>query len=590
MLKRIHRHFSNLSLKYKVFGILLAAMLTLSAIFTFSLNWVDQIYRNHLYQSVAERLAYAGEEISDKLQAVETMSQMMLSRSIMQDGLFTIKNSQDSRERSAANEALRTAATSYASSFGEKDVSYINLYCGDYKTGSNPYASSLIPDSIHQSIRAAARAGEGAPVWVVDHATTYGLFLGRQVRQVKSLALTPLGELVVNVDLEKMIAESSVFNGYSTYGYLLLGDEDVVYYSPSLSYADAQYVQNTFSGNYEIIDIGGLKYFSVRRTLPFYDWDYVCLLEYDQLLQELHDLRTRIIAYLTLGALAILGVAFLMLDSITRHFKLLADRMLALGEDSTSLPPVPYDYSQRKDEAGILHQQFEEMVMRLDHLIQINYINELMKKEAQLQALENQINPHFLYNTLESVNWRARLLGATDISEMVQALASLLRVTLNQNSNAYTLGQELGLIKSYMTIQQYRFDDRLQYTVEAPAELYDLTIPKLILQPLVENAIRYGLEDNIEACEIRIAAARQGDRLCLRVSNTGSAFEEDLMTRLKQQAVQPHGHGIALCNIEERLRLTYGEAGRLRLYNQEDWAVAELLLPAANTTEGTTVC
>lgn len=580
MFRKIRHSFNNLTLKAKIFFILLVTIFFLSLTFIFGLNWIEQVYRNHLYESVAARLTYSGQEISTKLQTIENVSQMILSRDAIQNDLYIIKTSDDFQKRSAANEELRALLSYYNDTFRDNNIRYINLYCDFFKTSANTYASQRVPDEIHNYVRGVAQEHEGAPVWIMDYASSRGLFLGRQIRQIKGLSLRPLGEVVINVNLEEMIAQTSVFNEkFEDYAYLLLSGDKVVYHSPELTAAQARYVQSVLDEDYRVIDLNGKKYFSVLSRLPLYGWDYICLQAYDDIVDALRQARTQLILVLIVMGLVTLAVSFWVIDSTTRHFRILANRMLTLGEKPDPNDRPSYDYASRKDEVGILHQQFDQMIVRLDHLIQINYVNELMKKEAQLQALENQINPHFLYNTLESVNWRARMVGADDISEMVQALASLLRVTLNKNSSAYELGQELELVHNYMVIQHYRFEDRLQYTIDAPEAARRLLIPKLILQPLVENAIHYGLENSIDDCSIRIVARVQDGQLRIQVRNTGSAFEPNLLAQLKDQTIQPQGHGIALLNIAERLQLTYGDAGQLNLYNQEDWAVAEIILP-----------
>lgn len=580
MLQKIRAAFDNFSIKTKTFLILLVVFFVFSGTCVFGLNWIDQIYTNQLYESIAARLTYSGEEIAAKLQTVENVSQMILARDTVQRSLKILKTSDNYREQGDAGDALRSQLIYYNDTFQSSNISYINLYSDSFMSSSVSYVSHQVPTEFLEHVRKMAQRAEGAPVWVTRYTESQGLFLGRQIREIENLSLMPLGEVVINVDLDEMLSQTTVLSSSGEpYLYLLLSDEEVIYHSPQLNREKADAVSASLNGAYDILTLGGRKYFAVQHPLPFSDWDYVCLQAYDNVFNALLRARLWLLFILIFCAVVMLLFAFFVMDSSTRHFKLLADRMVATGESTEPPPPAPYDYSSRRDEVGILHQQFDQMMTRIGNLIQINYINELAKKEAQIQALENQINPHFLYNTLESVNWRAKLLGATEISEMVQALAALLRVTLNKNNAIYSLGQELELVKNYMVIQRYRFDDRLQYTIEAPEQYLDLPIPKLLIQPLVENAIHYGLENSIDDCDIRIVVSRRERFLCIQVFNTQSAFEPDILERLHSQTAQTHGHGIALLNIEERLQLTYGEEGTLRLYNEDEQAVAEITIP-----------
>ena len=215
--------------------------------------------------------------------------------------------------------------------------------------------------------------------------------------------------------------------------------------------------------------------------------------------------------------------------------------------------------------------------------------------QMELKLLANQINPHFLYNTLESINWRAKAVNNREISLMTESLGSLLRATLSNKKSLVTLSYELNLILSYITIQQIRFEERLDYREQVPDGLKNALIPPLTLQPLVENAIHYALEEMTETCYITILAAetdktgKNGER-CIRISvtNSGSSFDEDLLELLKQHKKQPSRSGIGLLNIDKRIKLLFGEDYGLSLFNQEDCAVASITIPYR--TEETVSC
>ena len=241
---------------------------------------------------------------------------------------------------------------------------------------------------------------------------------------------------------------------------------------------------------------------------------------------------------------------------------------------------------------GVLHVQFDHMVDEVNQLIKTNYLNEILIKEAQFKALENQMNPHFLYNTLESINWRAKIMGAKDISSMAESLGMLLRFTLDQSSKEVSLKQELESVRCYMTIQKYRYEDRLEHQIRVPDKLMDCLVLKLSLQPLVENAIRYGLEENTDCCLIEILAEAdyENRKLNVFIKNNGSSFEENLLENLESHKVEPHGFGIGLLNIRNRMRLTFGESYGLELYNENDLAVVRLVFPLIDKMKGAAIC
>lgn len=231
------------------------------------------------------------------------------------------------------------------------------------------------------------------------------------------------------------------------------------------------------------------------------------------------------------------------------------------------------------DEIRRIYRHFDSMAREIGELITRDYTNQILMKDAQLKALRMQINPHFLYNTLSTVNWKARMIGADDISVMVQSLSRLLQATLREDAGLIPLAEALGLVNTYMAIQKFRFEERLAYTQIVPEALQDALVPKLVLQPIVENAITYGMERAVGACQIFLAARRGGDCIIITVQNDGSCFEDDLLAKLRSGAVAPKGHGTGLANIEKRLELAFGSQAGLRLYNLGDMATAEIRAP-----------
>lgn len=334
------------------------------------------------------------------------------------------------------------------------------------------------------------------------------------------------------------------------------------------------------SSTYGIINLDGHKYFGVKGSLPDYDWDYICLVSYD----ATH--RSILLSYgfyiLMILACTLLSTLFseALFRLLTVHFDNLIFKMKVFKGKHFQIVDVGYNYEHRKDELGVLHREFDSMALEIQRLIKANYINEILVKDAQIKALEAQINPHFLYNVLESVNWRAKAIGEQKISLMVESLGKLLRITLKQEEKNFTLRHELELVSYYITIQQIRFDDQLHCNLTVDETLMDAFIPKLTIQPLVENAIHYALENMADECYISIDILLHNDDLCIYVKNTGSQFEENLLEKLERKQIQSHGTGIGLININNRLKLTFGASYGLSLYNEDgDRAVAKITIP-----------
>ena len=226
--------------------------------------------------------------------------------------------------------------------------------------------------------------------------------------------------------------------------------------------------------------------------------------------------------FLVVGLTLVVLLSNRILDAIGERMYRVNEKMRMFGEDHHNLPDPPADYYYGKDEIGCLDRQFDRMAHQICDLIDKNYVSELLRKDAELETLEKQINPHFLYNTLESVNWRAKAIGETQISAMTEALGHLLHITLSKSTDIHTMKTELELVRYFMTIQNIRFEGQLDYAQTVDAKSENALIPKLTIQPLVENAYKYC---DRKRPEIMIkGAVEPGGTWTVSVTDNGAGF------------------------------------------------------------------
>ena len=205
---------------------------------------------------------------------------------------------------------------------------------------------------------------------------------------------------------------------------------------------------------------------------------------------------------------------------------------------------------ERKDEVGQIGAEFIHVVGENERLIAKLYEARYREKESELIALQSQINPHFLYNTLDSIFWSAQEYGADNIARMTVALSNVFRMSLNRGSAFWKISDELQLVNNYLLVQNMRFDDRFQVEIHLDEALMDKQIIKLILQPIVENAVQHGLEKRSGKGSIRITAEEEGDNLTFVIQDNGIGFQVD--------EENPLGNGYALHNVDRRIKLYYG--------------------------------
>ena len=238
--------------------------------------------------------------------------------------------------------------------------------------------------------------------------------------------------------------------------------------------------------------------------------------------------------------------------------------------------------SKTHDEIGMLIQSFNYMVSRLRQLIMEVYQQKLAQKNAELTALQAQINPHFLYNTLDSINWMLIEKGEWEISDVVVSLGDILKYSLHGEEMLVLFEEELKYIESYLCIQKNRLEDRLTVQIEIDEEAKLCFVPKLILQPIVENAILHGIEKKKEMGRIQIQAIVREGTLEIRVTDDGIGMQPDRLMRFRESIMSDEisGKHIGMRNVHRRIQLHFGEAYGLKIDSEwQKGTTVTILLP-----------
>lgn len=280
-------------------------------------------------------------------------------------------------------------------------------------------------------------------------------------------------------------------------------------------------------------------------------------------LKELRAKSRRVCDGMIWGLLPIMGVAtciiYFFAGSFSDRIKRLSYQM-SHWRDQDVVQEVSTDPA---DEVGRLGREYKEMRREIDELMQQKYESGIAIKDAELKALQAQINPHFLYNTLDLINWEAMERDAPEIGELVQMLARYYKSVLRKGFDTVSLHHEIEHIVTYVKIQNFRFDGRIHLKVEIPEELMSKKMLKLTLQPIIENSVSHGISAEDEGEETITVRAREEDGdLIIEVQDDGKGMtKEQLETILKVDENNSH---YAVFNIHDRIRLKYGEGYGLR--------------------------
>ncbi|WP_165452824.1 sensor histidine kinase [Paenibacillus thalictri] len=285
--------------------------------------------------------------------------------------------------------------------------------------------------------------------------------------------------------------------------------------------------------------------------------------------KELRKNADEIIRFLAIVSLIALGCAYVVAlaaaGRLVKPIRHLQSKMKLLKQGSLQVQATVTS----NDEIGQLAEVFNTMVVDLNQLVKEVYERKLREREAELAALQSQINPHFMYNTLEAINIRALQNRDVVLSSIVRSLAKLLRYTVDQQEKPVILRNELQFVEAYLDIQSFRLGEQLRSEMYVDPSFDYCLVPKLLLQPFVENVIEHAM-DGEQPVTVTISASVEGDDLLIRVKDNGKGMDAGTLERLQASlARRRHSHGgehfgsvvkgVALRNIHQRLQLLYGD-------------------------------
>jgi two-component system sensor histidine kinase YesM len=239
------------------------------------------------------------------------------------------------------------------------------------------------------------------------------------------------------------------------------------------------------------------------------------------------------------------------------------------------------------DEIGQLEKGYNSMVRNIKQLINEAYILQIKERDAELNALQAQINPHFLYNTLDTIYWKAKIRGEEEISQLIYSLSRLFRLSLNRGKEMTLVSSEKEFMEHYLLLQKMRFKNKLNYEILLDTEILNFVIPKLIIQPFVENSIIHGIEKKKEGGTITVTGSKEGEKLRFTIKDDGAGMKDKEMKELLSLKIEDpintsvSSGGYAVRNIVERLKLMYKDDYSISFTSKPgSGTFVEILIPA----------
>lgn len=374
----------------------------------------------------------------------------------------------------------------------------------------------------------------------------------------------PLAVLRADADASRIIrlAESTSIteNGIL----LLLTEKEILYHSSSSPHADTlsaivEELPASDTGTWESIRAEGKRYYVQCSSLSHSDWYMAAVLPFDDVFRLSHELRSKMLIAVILVSIVAYLLAIAISRSTLNRISLLTRTMQAVQEGNVQIRPEP----SGSDEISRLMSSFNQMMDRIDHLMEEKMIYGQQIKDLELKALQAQINPHFLYNSLDLINCTAISHSVPQISRMVKSLGQFYRLSLSGGSERIALSSEMKHAQLYVDIQNMRFEDRIQASWHLDESAAHCEIIKIILQPLIENAIMHGIFEKPSKCgSLHVCAKRDRGTITITIEDDGVGMDEEtLQTHFcpaTAGTVTQTSGSYGIRNICDRLHIAYG--------------------------------
>lgn len=580
------KRFSSISIRRKILMLLAVSTIVPGIFFSVSINRVMYAYTMDQNKEISlETSRQMVLKLRNKMNEYETMT-----RQLSEDPQLTTFLKASSHKLTSAAVVYVPSVSYYPSLYS---ISYFVLYDD---IGSPRYSSifsnnlSLFNGSLY-SVRNADGNQSGKVFWVTDAKDVYNRKAVMLVERFGPFSGSKWGNLQI-VLKDEAFESIDIDNRHS---FLILNRSNKVIYSSNTAQEPFKQAASQLAvmdsantgGSVQsgVITIKGSRQIMVAQPIPNTDWNLIVFHAIDDVLFKYNELLYR-------SAIVFIGVMLIIFGVMGHVSSRFVRSIMALHRsvDTRGRMAIVEDGGP-KDEISELVVKFNEMVLQLNELTEQNVNNRLreqklisMKTKAELAMLQQQINPHFLYNTLEAINMRARQYGAEEVGTMVVSLAKLFRFSIDRGKedDTVSLQEEIDHVQNYILIQSIRFKDKFTTHWELESAALSTSVMRFILQPLVENAIQHGLNDYSSGGEINISAKYVGQALQLTVADNGIGMTAGQLERVRQKLENSDdaadnsekerhelGTGVGLRNVYKRLKLYYRDKVDFQIDSKE---------------------
>lgn len=432
----------------------------------------------------------------------------------------------------------------------------------------------IYPYINHFSVPHSEELFEASNKWVVS--LSRGLYIKKDNKIVKAV-------LLVNVNfknIDKMCRNVSL----SKRGYIYIIDRNGTYiYSPAQESVNesARIEENKniveISNGSLIEDTNNEKRIITINPVNYTEWKIVGISYMDEVVTAKKNFQNYIIGISIFGIVLFFFLSTLVSSKISKP-------IIELKKSMKMVEAGNFDINIKikgESEVEELSESFNIMVIKIRQLMEQILIEQEAKRKSEIDALQSQINPHFLYNTLDSIVWMAENGNSQDVITMVTSLAKLFRISISRGKNIISVEQEIEHAKNYLIIQKIRYKNKFGFDIKIEPEILKYRTLKLILQPIIENSIYHGIEYMVDKGQISISASKVNNKLLFKVSDNGLGMSQDIVDKLlSKEFKKTKGSGVGVKNVHERIRLCFGTEYGIEIDSElEEGTTVKLWLP-----------
>lgn len=387
------------------------------------------------------------------------------------------------------------------------------------------------------------------------------------LKQIYTTGITAEPRNICGVSVRKEVFEQVLKNANITSsGIVCLTDQDnqiICTSNEEMSKkveSDGTFALTGETEEWKAVQIMGERYFMTRVNIAETGWQMVSLIPMQEYEAQYGFIKNFQYLMIIVLIFLVFGTSMILSRNYVGRLRKLGEKMHVLPQENLNVQ-LPVALNEKSDELSEIYKHFNYMVTELQTLMQEHYKLGKEVRMTELKALQAQINPHFLYNTLDLINWMAMDYGAADIEGLVWRLSRFYRLSLNKGKNILTIQEELEHVQVYLDIENVHFSEAIEYEVDVPENIMDKACLNIILQPLVENAIVHGIAEipEIEHMRISIYGEVEAGDVIFHIKDNGPGMSQEQIKHLESEYMNVSGKGYGVRNINFRIKLCFGE-------------------------------